>query len=367
MVRGKTQVASFRSVIALVAPAVLGAAFACGEDPVAALSHRIEQGAAQLPYDSVYGYLPALLEALGIPVESQVAVFSKTSIQLLRIQPSNARVLYFNDSVAVGWVPGGFIELAAQDPGAGIRFYTLQQKPDERLERRDVCLNCHKSATTLVRSVTSAPSGNPSGEFDVDSRTPFNKLWGGWFVTGGEVPAAHRGNAVFEKSERREITPALDPKLSLTPASDVVALMVFAHQMRMMNLLAHPDDVNEFVDYLLFVDEPPLPGPIRGSSGFAEKFSAAGPRDHMGRSLREFDLRQRLMRYPCSYMIYTEAFDALPKPAKEAVYRRMWQILSGEVTAARYERLALADREAVVEILRDTKKDLPDYFRRISR
>jgi hypothetical protein len=147
----------------------------------------------------------------------------------------------------------------------------------------------------------------------------------------------------------------------------VVALMVFAHQMHMMNLLAHPDDVNEFVDYLLFVDEPPLPAPIRGSSGFAEKFSGAGPRDHMGRSLREFDLSQRPMRYPCSYMIYTEAFDALPKPVKEAVYRRMWQVLSGEVTAARYERLAPADREAVVEILRDTKKDLPDYFQRVSR
>jgi len=357
-------VALFRSLVAL---AVFGAAFACAEDPVAALSHRIEQGAAPLPYDPVYGYLPALLDALGIPVESQMAVFSKTSIQLLRIEPSNPRVLYFNDSVAVGWVPGGFIELAAQDPGAGIKFYTIQQRPDERLESRDVCLNCHKSATTLVRSVTSSPSGAPSGESDVDSRTPFNKLWGGWFVTGNTVPEGHMGNAVFENSIRRELTPSLDPKLSLTPASDVVALMVFAHQMHMMNLLAHPDDINEFVDYLLFVDEPPLPGPIRGSSGFAEKFSGAGPRDHRGRSLRDLDLRRRLMRYPCSYMIYTEAFDALPKPAKEAVYRRMWQILSGEVTAARYERLAPADRKAVLEILRETKKDLPEYFQRVSR
>src|ERR1700678_4444390 len=111
MVRGTTRVAFFRRCIAL---AVLGFAAAANpalaEDPVAALSRRIQQGTAQLPFDPVYGYLPALLEALHVPFESQMAVFSKTSIQLLRIAPSNPRVLYFNDSVAVGWVPGGFIE-----------------------------------------------------------------------------------------------------------------------------------------------------------------------------------------------------------------------------------------------------------------
>ena len=124
-----------------------------------------------------------------------------------------------------------------------------------------------------------------------------------------------------------------------------------------MNLLAHPDNADELADALLFADEPPLPSPIRGSSGFAEKFSSAGPRDHKGRSLRDFDLERRLMRYPCSYMIYSEAFDALPSGVKEAVYRRMWLILSGGSTAP-------ADRKAVVEILRDTKPDLPKYFQR---
>jgi hypothetical protein len=345
----------------IFALAVLGTALAFGEDPVAALSRRIEQG-AQLPFDRNYGYLPALLQALSVPVESQIAVFSKTSIQALRIEPSNPRVLYFNDSVAVGWVRGGFIELAAQDPGRGIEFYTIQQRPDERLTRREDCLKCHKAATTLARSVTSAPDGIPSVETDVDGRTPFVQLWGGWYVTGGTVPASHRGNAVLANAVRREMPPAFDSKFSLTPSSDVVALMVFAHQMHMMNLLAHPDNVDELVDYLLFVDEAPLPSPIRGSSGFAEKFSGAGPRDHKGRSLRELDLDRRLMRYPCSYMIYTEAFDVLPAQTKERAYRRMWQILSGEARGQRHERLALADRKAVVEILRDTKKDLPDYF-----
>ncbi len=132
----------------------------------------------------------------------------------------------------------------------------------------------------------------------------------------------------------------------------MVALLVFEHQMRMMNLLAHPEDVNELVDYMLFVDEPPLPDKIAGASGFAEKFTALGPRDGKGRSLREFDLEYRLMRYPCSYMIYTEAFEALPAATKDAIYQRMWQVLQ-----------RLENGRAVIEILRDTKKDLPDYFR----
>ena len=349
----------FRSL----ALAALTVALVYGEDPVAALSLRIEQGTAQLSFDRTYGYLPALLEALHVPVESQMAVFSKTSIQSLRIEPSNPRVLYFNDSVAVGWVRGGFIELAAQGPTKGIQFYVLQQRPDERLTHREDCLNCHKSGTTLIRSVTSATDGVPSGEIDTDSRTPFEQLWGGWYVTGDIGSARHRGNAVFANSERRELTPALDSRGALTSSSDVVALLVFEHQMRMMNLLAHPDNIKELVDYMLFIDEPPLANKIVGTSGFSEKFTAMGPYDSKGRSLRQFDLEHRLMRYPCSYMIYAAAFDGLAADAKDAVYRRMWQVLSGEDRSGRYSRLSLDDRRAIVEILRDTKNDLPNYFK----
>jgi hypothetical protein len=139
--------------------------------------------------------------------------------------------------------------------------------------------------------------------------------------------------------------------------------MVFAHQMQMMNLLARPDDVNALVDYLLFVDEAPFPAPLHGDSDFARIFSAAGPRDHSGRSLRDFDLQHRLMRYPCSYMIYSLAFDGLPVATKQAVYQRMGRILSGDLDGdSRYRRLAQADREAIIGILRETKPDLPPSF-----
>jgi hypothetical protein len=108
-----------------------------------------------------------------------------------------------------------------------------------------------------------------------------------------------------------------------------------------------PELAKELADYLLFVDEAPLAGPVQGASGFAEKFAARGP-------LREFDLKRRLFRYRCSYMIYSPAFDALPAPMREAVYRRMWDVL------ARYPR---EERAAIVGTLRGTKKDLPGYFR----
>ena len=116
------------------------------------------------------------------------------------------------------------------------------------------------------------------------------------------------------------------------------------------------------VDYFLFVDEAPLPDKVEGTSGFAEKFTARGPVDKTGRTLRQLDLGRRLMRYPCSYMIYSDAFEALPGSAKTLAYRRLWEVLSGKDTNRRYTRLSAADRRDVIDILRDTKKDLPEYF-----
>lgn len=371
-------------------------------DVVASLNRKIQQGDIRLRFEGPSGFLRSVLEALQIPVESQLVVFSKTSLQARIISPANPRSLFFNDSVAVGWVKGEpFVEVAAQDPEQGMIFYTLDQTPTRapQFEHQNRCLLCHESFNslgvpgTLLRSSFVAPDGQPLrqfGDFLNDHRSPFEERWGGWYVTGKADPVRHLGNTVASNSEpppaRASILASLESTFDtsdyLTRYSDIVALMVFDHQMHMMNLITRMGwdaryasfqridsapvlsaDAKDLVDYLLFVDEAPLPGRIEGSSGFAEKFASEGPRDRKGRSLRDLDLTTRLFRYPCSYMIYSPAFDALPSEAKGAIYRRMWQILSGQEKTSKYTRLSRQDREAITEILRDTKKDLPLYFR----
>ena len=119
----------------------------------------------------------------------------------------------------------------------------------------------------------------------------------------------------------------------------------------------------DIVDYMLFADEPPLPAVAANRSRFVERFASSGARDGRGRSLYELDLNSRLLKYPCSYMIYSPAFDALPLLVKTPIYERLWAVLSGEVRDARYRALQFSNRLAIVEILRETKPDLPEYFR----
>jgi hypothetical protein len=117
------------------------------------------------------------------------------------------------------------------------------------------------------------------------------------------------------------------------------------------------------VRYLLFTNEAPLDGPVAGTSAFAEEFMARGPRDSHGRSLRDFDLRTRIFKYPCSYLIYSEAFDSIPEPAKEYIYRRLFEVLSGREQGPEFASLSNEDRRAILEILVATKPGLPDEWK----
>jgi hypothetical protein len=375
-------------------------------DPIARLNQRLVAGSANLVYEAGgSGYLNSVLSALRIPVESQLAVFSKTSVQAGLISPANPRTLFFNDDVVVGWPRGGFIEAAAVDPELGVVFYALDQRvsPAPRFERGRGCTSCHLSLEAtlsipgmLLRSEATVADGRimrQLGHEVVDHRLPIGKRWGGWYVTGRSVNVESLANVMLSEPIGTESTVApqtirlttLEDKFSgdgyLSPYSDIAALLVFDHQMHMTNLLArlswearaaegHSDAdpvinsvAREVVDYMLFIDESPLAGPLEGSSGFTEWFSAQGPADTRGRSLRQLDLTRRLLRYPCSYMIYTDAFTALPARARDAVYRRMWVVLSGQDPGPRYARLIAADRQAIIEILRATTNDLPEYFR----
>ena len=355
-------------------------------DLVSDLNRRLEDGAARITFDEGTGFLRSVLDALRLPVDSQMLVMSKTGVQGLYTEPSNPRAIYFNDAVTVGYIRGApLLELAVHDPQQGVVFYTIEQKPQSHplFERRPACLGCHQVLGTLhvpglvARSVSMAPDGLPLGQFgtyDADDRTPFHKRWGGWYVTGTHGSMRHMG---------RVVDGAFDARGYLSSHSDIAALMVFQHQTHMTNLITRigweariaeydhrgdlasgplRDAVVELVDYLLFVDEQPLTAAIKGTTDFAATFAAQGPFDSRGRSLRQLDLERRLLRYPCSYMIYSAAFAALPDDVRGAIYGRMWDVLSGHETAQKYAKLSAADRRGVVEILRDTLPDLPDEF-----
>jgi len=377
-------------------------------DAGADLNRRLDAGQASLTFDENSGYLRAVLKALNVPIESQMLVFSQTSFQAPLINMHNPRAVYFTDTAAVGWVRGGAVlEVAAQDPTQGVVFYSLEQKASAspRLTRNNECLACHLSWETLgvpgliVQSVFPLPDElSYANGFTTVHGSPLEQRWGGWWVTGDHGGAKHMGNIPVmpaDKGKSKLAAPTkvlasvegqFDLKGYPTPFSDVVPQLVLAHQTNMTNLITRTawearlaasqpspganarvnEAARDLVDYLLFVDEAPLVGPVHGGAGYAEQFIKGGPRDSKGRSLREFDLRHRTFRYPCSYMIYTPAFDKLPARAKDAVYARMWEVLSGREKGPRYRGLTLADRQAIVEILRDTKPDLPTFFQPVT-
>jgi hypothetical protein len=354
--------------------------------------------------------LSVLLDRLNISIDSQMLVFSKTSNQAAKISPDHPRAIFFNDAAVVAFLPGSAsIELAALDAVRGTVFYTLASDAASppRLERAQTCLRCHHGPNTAgvpgiyVGSVIPGPSGAPlrgDSAIITDHRTPFADRWGGWYVTARRGEQRDRANAVamnpsdpatlVRESQQNLTTLAGRFDLTAYPAgtSDIVALMTFEHQTQMWNLLSrvaweariaeaassadaariHAEllaDIEDLVAYMLFAGEAPLKEPIEGVSSFARTFAERGRRDQQGRSLREFDLKTRVFRYPLSYMIYSEAFDSLPATARERVYHRLYEILTGVDTAPTFTHLSRNDRRAILRIVRDTKPNLPDQWR----
>jgi hypothetical protein len=290
--------------------------------------------------------------------------------------------------------------------------------PKPRIDRRDECLQCHAAGGTLgvpglvVRSVFVERSGMPlfhAGGFVTDHRSPLKQRWGGWYVTGTHGAARHMGNVFAEDRDHpddldreaganvTDLKGRIDTGMYLSPGSDIVALMVLEHQTRMTNLLTRggwetrmaiaeqqainkavgdpPDRLSDsakrridnaaeaILKYMLFTDEALLDAPVKGASSFAAEFAARGPKDKTGRSLRDLDLTKRMFKYPCSYLIYSPQFDALPAPLQDRVYRRLFEIVSGADQTPAYARLTAADRRAILEIVRATKQGLPDYWK----
>jgi hypothetical protein len=261
-----------------------------------------------------------------------------------------------------------------------------------------------------VRSVYPGRDGLPvfsAGTFVTTDQSPMEERWGGWYVTGTHGDQLHMGNltvgneAQAETLDRsaganvKDLRRYFDTSAYLSPHSDLVALTVLQHQSYVHNLITRAGyearkavhyeellnrELNRGANYradstlsriksaseplvrgLLFSGEAKLREPIAGTSGFAKEFAARGPWDARKRSLRQFDLQTRLFRYPCSYLIYSEAFDALPGLTKEYVYRRLNEILTGKDQSKEFAHLSAADRNAILEIIRATKPDFSKW------
>ena len=389
-------------------------------DAIAKLIAKLESGEAKLEWTDQQGWLPSLLEQLNVSTKSQVLTFSKTSLQIRHINPDTPRAIYFNDDVYLGWIPtGDLIELSAVDDQLGAVFYTIRQRSAAQPEiERDHsnCMTCHGTSKTqnvpgyLVRSVYPSRSGQPHysmGSTTTSHRTELKDRFGGWYVTGDLGSARHRGNKFatkdpahpFDWDEHQNIE-TLNSRLEIErypePTSDVAALMVLEHQTQMHNLITranyetrqalHYQEVmnrvlerepgyesettvrrirsvsENLLEYLLFVDEAPLPSSVTPGNNFVREFSQLGPRDTQGRSLRDFQLEQRLFRYPCSFLIYSSTYDHLPSRVRDYVEERLIDILTGSDDSKTFSHLSADDRRTILEILVETK---PGFSQRV--
>jgi hypothetical protein len=386
-------------------------------DRATALNDAFRQRAEEIRSLPAKKRLKWLLDELGIPVESQLLVFSKTSMQRELINPETPRVLYFSDEAYVGWSVTGSFEISVFDAQLGTTFYLLDQhapKSEPLLERSGDCLLCHArhehTPTLRTRTVFPDANGEPlsgSGGANIAPSTPLAERWGGWYVTGTKAPFQHRANLTGRKAEDFEGPNALptrnlatldgvvDTRRYLLKTSDVIPMLMHDHQVHVHNVLSTanqdarialhrwpamreilglPKDAppqgsclvvfdsqaEKILDALLCRDEAAWPAEgIRSDGAFASAYSKTRKPDAKGRSLRDLDLRTRLFRYRCSPLIYSQSFATLPKAMHDIVLLRLSSGLRAFPPSPAFGHLSDDERVAIHEILTATLPDLP--------
>ncbi|MFT6794386.1 MAG: hypothetical protein ACJAR1_002393 [Rubritalea sp.] len=370
-------------------------------------------------YDDL-DFLKSVLKELNVSVDSQVMVYSKTSLQKKRIFPRYPRALYFSESTHVGYVPGGDVEVITHDPELGLVFYLInldRVNPDKssqeakygyHMTRRKDCLSCHVSSKTrdvpglFMRSVVTDDQGEMDFKREshfVDDETPLEDRWGGWYVTGNWIGIPHRGND-FNGESKLEKLDSLKGKIEasryLKDTSDITALLVLEHQCKIHTMLVESkmqyqravhlenalkkmgdfDEENsssmrvakrsteDLVEGLLFCNEAKIEGTgIEGDKEFEEAFTAKAKLTKSGKHLRKFRLYGRIFKYRCSYMIHSEAFLALPEVIKKLTFQRLHEIMTAEVALEGYEHLKTKEKATILEILQETTA-MNDYLKK---
>jgi hypothetical protein len=368
------------------------------DDPFTKFTQRVEKGEVKL--DASGGekdFVTKLLGQLGISPNSQLWIFSATSLQSGRISTRNPRALYFNEDVYLGYVPGGQLEVASLDSELGTIFYIFDVPNGNtpvRFQRSERCMNCHAGEAQYrvpglaVESVISGPN---AGSLDAFRRgksghdIPLEERWGGWHVTGAPASLKHQGN-VTGRSQAGKITlsevkpgTAFDIQRYPVDTSDVLPHLIFEHQVGFTNRVTEAryltraalaagkgristEDAKmldakaaEFVRYILFADEAPFPKEgITGDAKFKEDFLRTRKAAPDGTSLKDFDLRTRIFKYRCSYMIYSRAFTTLPKEFKDRVYAKLSVALNDTTPSREFAYLPAAEKRAIRGIVSAT-------------
>ena len=386
-------------------------------DRIARLNATFQKQADEIRSLPAKKRLRWLLDQLEVPIESQLLVFSKTSLQRNLISPETPRALFFSDEAYVGWAAGGGFEITVFDAELGATFYLLDQHetgPAPLFNRSGECLLCHTrhehTPSLRTRSVFPDANGEPlsgSGGANIEPSTPLSERWGGWYVTGASSRLQHHGNIIgatiadFEGPSAKigrtlpSLKDLVDTHRYPLNTSDIVALLMHDHQVHVHNVLATanqdarialyrwpamreilglPTDAppsgscvvvfnsqaEKVIEALLCKDEAPFPAEgIHGDGVFEKAYTRSRKADGHNRSLRDLELNTRLFRYRCSPLIYSQSFASLPKPLHELILRKLSAGLRAFPPSENFAHLGEAERLAIHEILTATLTDLP--------
>ena len=374
------------------------------QDPFTRLKADLEAGLVPLDRTSEKAFLLSLLRALDIPSSSQMLVFSTTSLQLSLITPSNPRALYFNEELYLGYIPGGKIEIISTDPELGAIFYIFDIPKNSgplSIERSRRCMNCHAAPETgeipglLIKSVVPGPRGGTLDAFRQDRMghdVPLEDRFGGWYLTRHGAFTNHYANFIGRLSpeglSRRYLTPGEQFDFTKYPfsSSDLLPQLLHEHQAGFVNTVleatyrvraalhlgggtltrSHEQELQALaatiVRYLLFAGEASLPeGGIEADPQFIMDFRRNARQTAHG-SLKDFDLKTRLFRHRCSYMIYSGLFRGMPAPLYQAVLAKLEEALDPARPNPQFAFLPAPEKHAIRSILRETLPNLPAHW-----
>ncbi|MEO1835857.1 MAG: hypothetical protein ABGZ49_10235 [Akkermansiaceae bacterium] len=386
------------------------------QDPMSLLREKIDAGEVTITEENGKPLVERLLRELKLDKDTQVLVFSKTSLQKRAVSYRNPRAIYFNESVYLGWMPNGRVEVASFDPEIGPLFYFQRQLDDTRSRlfvRTRSCLGCHAGNATnfipgsLGRSVYPDRTGRVLKGIEDYRRSghhiPLQDRYGGWFVSGQHGKMRHMGNSIATREDGQvtidrkrfanleKLDQFFPTDSYLAPGSDIAALLVFDHQVTMHHRLVEAtyrarqalfdskldpmetdvaklaagrsireftEGVDKVIDYMLFREEIALPK-VSCDANFRRAFTANKRTDKGGNSLKDLRLDGRIFEHRCSFMIYSPSFEHMPPMLRGAIYDRLHQILTAQAPVKGFEHLGAEERTRIFEILRETKKDLP--------